>query len=62
VFTFFVAWLIKVILMRMGGVSLYRKTQPLFLGILVGYILGVVMAYAVDTVWFPDTPHAVEIF
>ena len=62
VFTFFVAWLIKVILMRIGGVSLYRKTQPLFLGILVGYILGVVMAYAVDTVWFPDTPHPVEIF
>ena len=62
VFTFFIAWLIKTILMRIGGVNLYRKTQPLFLGILVGYVLGVAMAYVVDSLWFPDKPHVVEIF
>ncbi len=62
VFTIFIAWLIKTILMRIGGVSLYRKTQPLFLGILVGYVMGVAMAYVVDSIWFPDNPHVTEIF
>ena len=61
-FTFFLAWLIKFFVMRFGGVSLYRKTQPLFLGILVGYLLGVSVAYVIDSVWFPDIPHVTEIF
>lgn len=61
-FTLFVAWLVQVILLRIGGVRLYRKVQPLFLGILVGYVVGVLAAYIVDTVYFPDTPHISEIF
>ncbi len=61
-FSIFLAWLIKFLLMRFGGVGLYRKTQPLFLGILVGYVLGVAVAYVVDSVWFPDRPHVIEIF
>lgn len=61
-FTLFVAWLVQVILLRIGGVRLYRKAQPLFLGILVGYVVGVLAAYIVDTLYFPDTPHIAEIF
>ena len=61
-FTLFVAWLAQVILLRIGGVRLYRKAQPLFLGILVGYVAGVLAAYIVDTIYFPDTPHITEIF
>ncbi|MBT5871854.1 MAG: hypothetical protein HOH43_00435 [Candidatus Latescibacteria bacterium] len=61
-FTIFVAWLIKVILMRLGGVGLYKRMQPLFLGILVGFVAGVAVSYVVDSVWFPDTPHIGEIF
>lgn len=61
-FTLFVAWLVQVVLLRIGGVRLYRKAQPLFLGILVGYVVGVLAAYIVDTLYFPDTPHIAEIF
>ena len=61
-FTLFVAWLVQVILLRIGGVRLYRKVQPLFLGILAGYVVGVLAAYIVDTIYFPDTPHIAEIF
>jgi hypothetical protein len=61
-FTFFTAWLIQIILLRLGGVHLYKKAQPLFLGILVGYIVGVALAYSVDTVYFPDQPHMGNIF
>ncbi len=62
VFTLFVAWLVQVILLRIGGVGLYRKAQPLFLGMLVGYVIGVLAAYLVDSTYFPDTPHIAEVF
>ena len=62
VFTLFMAWLVQVILLRIGGVGLYRKAQPLFLGMLVGYVIGVLAAYLVDSMYFPDTPHIAEVF
>jgi hypothetical protein len=51
------AWLIQSILLKMGGRRLYRKVQPLFLGILVGYTLGGGLSFLVDYIWFPDSPH-----
>ena len=62
VFTLFVAWLVQVILLRIGGVNLYRKVQPLFLGMLVGYVIGIFVAYIVDSIYFPDVPHIAELF
>ena len=32
----FVAWLIKVVVLRLGGIQLYSKTRPFFLGLIVG--------------------------
>jgi hypothetical protein len=59
-FTFFMAWLIQTLILRIGGVQLYRRGQPLFLGILVGYVVGLTLSYGVDLIWFPGTPHLVE--
>ncbi len=40
-FSIFVSWAIKRILLRLGGISLYRKAFPLFLGLLLGeYLVG----------------------
>ena len=37
----FVAWLVKVVVLRYGGVVLYRKTRPFFLGLILGhYVAG----------------------
>ena len=36
---FFCAWLIKVIIIRAGGLRLYRRALPFFLGVIVGDIL-----------------------
>lgn len=61
-FPFFLAWLIQVLLLRFGGVRLYQKAQPLFLGMLVGYLIGAGVSYTIDIFWFPDTPHLYENF
>ncbi|MCY3770751.1 MAG: hypothetical protein OXG98_01815 [Gemmatimonadetes bacterium] len=59
---FFLAWLIQVILLRLGGGALYRRAQPLFLGILVGYVVGMALSFLVDSLWFPAAPHQFESF
>lgn len=59
-FSIFLAWLTKVIILRMGGVSLYKKTQPIFIGILVGYTLMVVVSSIVDAIWFPGQGHIIH--
>jgi hypothetical protein len=62
IFPIFLAWLIQTILLRIGGGKLYRSVQPLFIGILVGYILGQGLSFVVDFYWFPDAPHQFEAF
>ena len=37
-FNMFLAWLIKVVVLRYGGVALYRKTRPFFMGMIAGHI------------------------
>ena len=61
-FTFLMAWLIQTLILRIGGVQLYRRGQPFFLGILVGYVMGLTLSYCVDLIWFPGTPHNLERF
>ena len=36
--TIFLAWLFKVLILKYGGVGLYRRTQPFFLGLALGHI------------------------
>ena len=38
-FDMFLAWLIKVSVLRYGGVALYRKTRPFFMGMIAGHIV-----------------------
>ena len=58
----FLAWLFKVILLRVGGVRLYRDAQPLILGLLIGHIVGAVFSILVDVLWFPGEAHEVQVF
>jgi len=39
-FPCFIAWLCKIVIIRAGGMKLYRKMLPLFFGLIVGDILG----------------------
>jgi len=35
-FSIFISWIVKVTLLKIGGIRLYRKAYPLFLGLLLG--------------------------
>jgi len=61
-FPLFLAWLIQTLLMRFGGVRLYQAAQPFFLGMLVGFLMGIGLSIGVDMIWFPATPHRTEWF
>jgi hypothetical protein len=40
----FIAWLVKTVVLRYGGVTLYRSTRPFFLGLILGH-------YAAGGLW-----------
>jgi hypothetical protein len=56
----FIVWLVKALILKFGGTKLYRQAQPFFIGMLVGYVLGVVLSYGADVIWFPNNGHIVE--
>jgi hypothetical protein len=62
VFSIFWVWVVKSIVLRIGGVTLYRRLRPLFVGLLAGYSLGVGFSFLVDFIWFPGQGHWVHIY
>lgn len=59
-FTIFVAWLIKFILLRIGGAPFYRRSKPFFLGMLVAYVFATALGLVVDAIWFMPQGHTVH--
>lgn len=59
-FTIFVAWLIKFILLRIGGAPFYRRSQPFFIGMLVAYVFATALGLVVDAIWFSPQGHVVH--
>jgi hypothetical protein len=55
----FVAWLLKSLVLRLGGISLYRQLQPLFIGFIIGFFLGIGIAYGIDVIWFFGKGHGI---
>jgi len=55
----FIAWAAKSLIMRFGGIELYRKAAPFFIGLIVGYFLGVGLSFFVDLAFFPGNGHAI---
>ena len=56
-FSLLVVWIAKFTLLRFGGVRRYVAAKPLFYGMLVGYVLGIIVARGVDRIWFPAVSH-----
>ena len=53
----FVAWAIKSVMLRYGGISLYRGGRPFFIGIIAGFFTGVGISFVVDLIWFFGMGH-----
>ncbi len=56
----FIVWMFKAIVVRVGGVSLFRKFRPLFFGLIVGRSTGVLVSFVVDLIFFPGSGHSVH--
>jgi hypothetical protein len=57
----FLIWLTKAILLKLGGLERYRRTTPLFLGLLVGFLVGIAFHVIVDTIWFNGYGHEIHV-
>lgn len=56
----FVVWMIKSLVTRIGGVHLYRRLYPLFIGLILGRTVGTLVSFVVDLIWFPGSGHNVH--
>ena len=61
-FCLLLVWLIKSVVLRYGGISLYRRSLPFWYGMIVGYLFGVGLSTLIDAIWFPDQIHWVHGF
>ena len=55
----FLAWALKTLTLRFGGIGLYRQLRPFFIGLIVGFFLGIGCSYAIDAIWFFGKGHAI---
>ena len=56
----FLAWLIKTMVLRLGGVDQYTRSRPAFMGIIAGYSIAVAIGFLVDWIWFPGAGHQIH--
>ncbi len=56
----FLVWLAKLLILRFGGIALYRRTRPFCYGLIVGYVFAVGCSFLVDFIWFPQGGHYIH--
>jgi hypothetical protein len=55
----FVAWAAKSAIMRFGGIELYRRAAPFFIGLILGHFAAVGISFIVDIIFFPGHGHGI---
>jgi len=58
-FSIFLAWAAKTVILRVGGVRLYHKAAPFFLGLILGCFTGIALSQLVDAIWFWGRGHPI---
>ena len=59
-FTIFIVWIVKVVLLRIGGVGAYERGKPVFIGVAAGYAIAVMISFAVDLLFFSGAGHSIH--
>ncbi len=62
VLSVFLAWAVKGIVLKAGGVFLYRRSIPFFLGLMIGYALNVGVSFLLDVTYFGGEGHGVHAY
>ncbi len=62
VLSIFWAWLAKSVILRVGGIGAYRRASHFFLGLMMGYFVGVGVSFVVDFIWFPGDGHSLALY
>lgn len=57
----FLIWLVKTIILKLGGLERYRMATPFFLGLLVGFMAGIALNVIVDIIWFNGQGHEIHV-
>jgi hypothetical protein len=55
----FVVWGIKSLILRFGGIGMYRRAMPFFIGLIAGHFLAVGVSFIVDMIFFPGVGHPI---
>ena len=55
----FISWVAKSAIIRFGGIDLYRKSAPFFMGLILGHFAGVGISFIVDMVFFYGNGHPI---
>ncbi len=55
----FLAWLIKTVIIRLGGLRLFLRARPFFVGLIIGHVSGAAMVAVIDYFFFMGQGHSV---
>ena len=55
----FLAWSAKTVILRFGGLDLYRRAAPFFIGLILGQWIGVGISFVVDLLFFYGDGHVI---
>jgi len=61
-FPVFTVWAYKSIVLKLGGVQMYRRGQPFFIGMMIGYAFAVFFSTVIDHFYFFGQGHVVHDF
>ncbi len=61
-FSVFLAWAAKRVIVRIGGDRAHKSARPLFLGLTIGYIVGIGVGFIVDLLFFFGQGHMLHVW
>ena len=59
IFAIFLAWAVKFLVLRIGGITAYRAGRPFFIGLILGHFMGAGISFIIDMIWFPGQGHSI---